>query len=53
MSTGKVYKQAIRRAFAKKYHDELMAVYWGREDDAIHVIIAVSTRRILNALVQA
>ena len=36
MSTGKVYKQAIRRVFAKK--DELMAVYWGREDDAIHVI---------------
>ena len=28
MSTGKVYKQAIRRVFAKKYHDELMAVYW-------------------------
>ena len=38
MSTGKVYKQAIRRVFAKKYQDELMAVYWGREDDAIHVI---------------
>ena len=38
MSSGKVYKQAIRRVFAKKYHDELMAVYWGREDDAIHVI---------------
>ena len=38
MSTGKVYKQAIKRAFAKKYHDEPMAVYWGREDDAIHVI---------------
>src|SRR6185437_13060590 len=38
MSTGKVYKQAIKRVFAKKYHDELMAVYWGREDDAIHVI---------------
>ena len=38
MSTGKVYKQAIRRVFAKKYHEELMAVYWGREDDAIHVI---------------
>ena len=37
MSTSKVYKQAIKRAFAKKYHDEL-AVYWGREDDAIHVI---------------
>ena len=38
MSTGKVYKQAIRRVFAKKYQDELMAVYWGREDDAIHAI---------------
>ena len=38
MSTGKVYKQAIKRAFAKKYQDELMAVYWGREDDAIHVV---------------
>ena len=24
--------------FAKKYQDELMAVYWGRDDDAIHVI---------------
>jgi mannitol-1-phosphate/altronate dehydrogenase len=24
--------------FAKKYQDELMAVYLGREDDAIHVI---------------
>ena len=23
---------------AKKYHDELMAAYRGREDDAIHVI---------------
>ena len=33
-----LYKQAIKRVFAKKYHDELMAVYWGREDDAIHVI---------------
>jgi hypothetical protein len=33
MSTGKVYKQAIRRVFAKKYQDELMAVYWGREDE--------------------
>ena len=38
MSMGKVYKQAIRRVFAKKYQDELMAVYWGRKDDAIHVI---------------
>ena len=32
MSTGKVYKQAIKRVFAEKYHDERMAVYWGRED---------------------
>ena len=38
MSTGKVYKQAIKRVFAEKYHDERMAVYWGRDDDTIHVI---------------
>ena len=38
MSTGKVYKQAIKRVFAEKYYDERMAVYWGRGDDAIHVI---------------
>jgi hypothetical protein len=25
MSTGKVYKQAIRRVFAEKYHDERTA----------------------------
>jgi hypothetical protein len=36
MSIGKVYKQAIKRVFAEKYHDERMAVYWGREDDTIH-----------------
>jgi hypothetical protein len=41
MSTGKVYKQAIKRVFAKKYHDEGMAVYWGREDDTIHVIASL------------
>jgi hypothetical protein len=41
MSTGKVYKQAIRRVFAEKYHDERMAVYWGREDDTIHVIASL------------
>ena len=41
MSTGKVYKQAIRRVFAKKYQDELMAVYWGREDDTIHAIASL------------
>jgi len=29
MSTGKVYKQAIKRVFAEKYHDERMAVHWG------------------------
>jgi hypothetical protein len=38
MSTGKAYKQAIKRVFGEKYHDERMAVYWGRDDDAIHVI---------------
>ena len=30
MSTGNVYKQAIKRVFAEKYHDERMAVYLGR-----------------------
>ncbi len=24
--------------FGEKYHDERMAVYWGKDDDAIHVI---------------
>ena len=38
MSTGKAYKRAIRRVFGEKYHDERMAVYWGRDGDAIHVI---------------
>ena len=41
MSTGKVYKQAIKRVFAKKCHDERMAVYWGRDDDTIHVIASL------------
>ena len=41
MNTGKVYKQAIKRVFAEKYHDERMAVYWGREDDMIHVITSL------------
>ncbi len=41
MSTGKVYKQAIKRVFAEKYHDARMAVYWGREDDTIHVITSL------------
>ena len=41
MSTGKVYKQAIKRVFAEKYHDERTAVYWGRDDDTIHVIASL------------
>ena len=41
LSTGKVYKQAIKRVFAEKYHDERMAVYWGRQDDTIHVIASL------------
>jgi hypothetical protein len=41
MSTGNVYKQAIKRVFAEKYHDQHMAVYWGREDDTIHVIASL------------
>jgi len=41
MSTGNVYKQAIKRVFAEKYPDEHMAVYWGREDDTIHVITSL------------
>jgi hypothetical protein len=41
MSTGKVYKRAIKRVFAEKYHDERMAVYWGRDDDTIHVIASL------------
>jgi hypothetical protein len=41
MSAGKVYRQAIKRVFAEKYHDERMAVYRGREDDTIHVITSL------------
>ena len=41
MSTDRAYKQAIKRVFAEKYHDERMAVYWGREDDTIHVIASL------------
>jgi hypothetical protein len=37
MITDRVYKQAIKRVFAEKYHDDRMAVYWGR-DDTINVI---------------
>ena len=38
MSPDKVYKQATKRAFAGKYHDEPVAIYWGRGDETIHVI---------------
>jgi hypothetical protein len=41
MSTGSVYKRAIKRVFANKYHDKRMAVYWGLEDDTIHVIASL------------
>jgi hypothetical protein len=41
MSSGNVYKQAIKRVFASKYHDKRMAVYWGRDDDTIHVIASL------------
>jgi hypothetical protein len=41
MSTGKVYKQAIKRVFTKKYHDERIAVYWGRDDDTIDAIASL------------
>ena len=29
----------IKRVFGEKYHDERMAVYWGRDDDTVRVII--------------
>ena len=51
MSTGKVYKQAIKRVFTEKYHDERMAVYWGRDDDTIHVI--ASLRHYVHKIVSA
>ena len=38
MRTNRVYKQAIKRVFAEKFHDNRMAVYWGRDDDTLNVI---------------
>ena len=38
MRNNRVYKQAIKRVFAEKFHDNRMAVYWGRDDDTINVI---------------
>ena len=37
MSMDSVYKQAIKRVFTEKCHDDGMAVYWGN-DDTINVI---------------
>ena len=51
MSTRNVYKQAIKRVFANKYHDKHMAVYWGRDDDTIHVI--ASLRHYVHKIVSA
>jgi len=51
MSTGNVYKQAIKRVFADKYRDKRMAVYWGRDDDTIHVI--ASLRHYVHKIVSA
>ena len=45
---GKAYKQAIKRVFGEKYHDERMAVYWGRDDDSIHVIAPAYALRAQN-----
>ena len=42
MSADRAYKQAIKRVFGEKYHDERMAVYWGREDDTIYVIACLT-----------
>jgi hypothetical protein len=38
MSADRLYIQAIKRVFGEKYHDEQMAVYWGRDDDTVHAI---------------
>jgi hypothetical protein len=35
------YEQAIKRVFADKYHDKVMAVYRGREDNTIHAIASL------------
>jgi len=37
MIPDRVYKQAIKRVFTEKCHDDSMAVYWGC-DDTINVI---------------
>jgi len=41
MIPDRVYKQAIKRVFTEKCHDDFRAVYWGR-DDTINVIASQS-----------
>jgi len=38
MSADRAYKQAIKRVFGEKCPDKCVVVYWGRDDDTIHVI---------------
>ena len=42
MNSDGVHKQAIKRAFADKYNDERIAIYWGRGDNMIHVIASLN-----------
>jgi hypothetical protein len=51
MSADKVYKQAIKRVFGEKYHDNRMAVFWGRDDDTIHVV--ASLRHYVHKIISA
>jgi hypothetical protein len=41
MTASRVYKQAIKHVFGQKYHDKDMAVYWGRDDETIHVLASM------------
>ena len=41
MSASRAYKQAIKRVLGQKYHDKDMAVYWGRDDEMIHVLASM------------
>jgi hypothetical protein len=38
MSTDRAYKEVIKRVFARELHTERLAIYWRRNDNAIHVI---------------
>jgi hypothetical protein len=48
MSRDRVYKQAIKHVFAKKYHDDGWQYTGGREDGAIHVV--ASLRRYVHKI---